>query len=868
MGKALINKHFAGLFNGVSQQAPTLRLDTQAETQINGWSSLVYGLMTRPPSKFVSELSTSGGTESLFHSIKRDSSERYIIGFHKYGNIKVNDLQGNEYPIVGASTHYNYLNVPVPRRDLAVTTIADYTFIVNKLVEVKMASVSESQDVVNPAVCTIAIGGPDTGTFSIQVDGSTVASVTGTKEVVDGAGNITTVVRSANEVIEELRRSINSNTGLSATQVVNLSFTFRKTTGSAFSVVTSSNIWNSYIAPSTTSLLYDTVAYIYIAKGVAEQNYAVYINGGRVALYTSGPTDQAGTYKTDTIAYSIYSQLAGLGGWGVELKGSVIKLWRYDGGDFDFRVQDSWGDSAIKGFKGQAQAFKDLPPICFNNAVIQIVGKTDSDEGSYWVKYVDTYIRDGVEIKTTGVWKETREPSKAHKFNPSTMPLQLVRKQDIDTYASPSNPYGIYFSVEPCLWSEREVGDETSAPTPSFVGNTINDIFLFSNRLGFLSGQSVCMTRAGDFFSFFPSTVTDVLDDDPIDIDAPTTDVTTLAHAIPSRDHLMIFGDTQQFLLSAGGEPLTAKTANIINVLSYPCDIKTAPVAIGQMAYFISPRGNYMGLREYFIQSDGLVADAPNVAEHVPTLIPNSTEGLSMCSIPNEDMIILSNGTNILYVYKFNWSGDNKTQSSWSTWKFNRKIYSVHEFDNSLYLIFEDRSLEKISMVKDLNTPCIDCFKIIPAGSLVYGKKDLHIFKTNGELIQPWTNLGQTIGFSEPVITGFPYSFKYEFSPLFVKSSEEMLGDVETKSLLRKARVFLEGKTRFKLKVNDKYTNTTKIVYDYKTPYNKPTMYDRSFLLKGDSTKTTLEIESTGSEPIVLQSVSFELLVSQRSQRI
>lgn len=866
MGKALVNKHFAGLFNGISQQAPTLRLETQAEKQVNGWSSLVYGLMTRQPSRFVATLATAGTKDSLFHSIKRDSDERYIVGFHKGGSIKVNGLNGVEYPVVGATTHKNYLNVPVPKRDLAVATIADYTFIVNKLVEVKMAGVNESVEVLNPAKCTVTALGTDSGTFYIQVDGSTVASVTGTKEVINSSGNASIVTRTVEEVMSELRDMINQHSGLSATQVVNNSFTFRKINGSAFTVANSNNLTRTYTAPSTTNLLYDTVAYIYVAKGVAEQNYSVYLNDSRVALYTSGPTDQANTYKTDVIANNLYSQILAVAGFSVQLKGSVLKVWKTDGSDFNFRVQDSWGDVALKGFKGQAQAFKDLPPICFDNAVIQIVGKTDSEEGSYWVKFTNKYVRDGVEVKTTGVWKESREPSKPHKFNTSTMPIQLVRRQDIDTYSNSSNPLGIYFSVEPCLWGEREVGDETSAPTPSFVGNTINDIFLFSNRLGVLTGQSVCLTRAGDFFSFFPTTVTDVLDDDPIDIDAPATDVTTLSYAIPSRDHLMIFADTQQFILSAGGEPLTAKTANIVNVLSYPCDSKTTPVAIGQMAYFASPRGSYMGFREYFIQADGLVADAPNIAEHVPTLIPSSAEGLTMCGIPNEDMIVISDGTKKLYIYKFNWSGDNKTQSSWSIWEFNRNINSIHEFNNELFIIFSDKSLEKISLVKNLNIPYVDSFKHIPFGTIIQGTSNLHIYRENGELIQPW--FSNTISFTEDVYIGYPYKFVYEFSPLYIKGSDEMLGDVESKAMFRKAKVFLEGKTSFKLKVNDREAGNTKLVYNYETPSNRNGMYDRSFLIRGDSSKSTLEIESTSSKPVILQSVSFELLVSQRSQRI
>ena len=36
-------------------------------------------------------------------------------------------------------------------------------------------------------------------------------------------------------------------------------------------------------------------------------------------------------------------------------------------------------------------------------------------------------------------------------------------------------------------WGERVVGDLISAPNPSFIGNKINNVFFFRNRLGFLA---------------------------------------------------------------------------------------------------------------------------------------------------------------------------------------------------------------------------------------------------------------------------------------------------------------------------------------------------------------------------------------------
>ena len=52
----LINHAIPNLINGVSQQSETLRLGSQAESQINGFSSVVEGL--KPPTEFIKKYQT------------------------------------------------------------------------------------------------------------------------------------------------------------------------------------------------------------------------------------------------------------------------------------------------------------------------------------------------------------------------------------------------------------------------------------------------------------------------------------------------------------------------------------------------------------------------------------------------------------------------------------------------------------------------------------------------------------------------------------------------------------------------------------------------------------------------------------------
>ena len=48
---ALVSSSIPNLANGVSQQAPSVRLNSQAEEQVNAFSSIISGLRKRPPSQ-------------------------------------------------------------------------------------------------------------------------------------------------------------------------------------------------------------------------------------------------------------------------------------------------------------------------------------------------------------------------------------------------------------------------------------------------------------------------------------------------------------------------------------------------------------------------------------------------------------------------------------------------------------------------------------------------------------------------------------------------------------------------------------------------------------------------------------------------
>lgn len=187
----LISQTIKNLVQGVSQQPAFIRYPEQLEQQINGYSTEVDGLQKRPPTVFVKMLAnlTNSTEDMLVHFINRDENEQYMVVFAD-NTIKVYDLDGNQQTVNIPAELASYLATPNPRRDLQVLTVADYTFILNKTVTVKMDETKKAAGSNSYSLAVVKTGqygntytvtaGGHSGSYTTP-DGSTSSHVTNIK---------------------------------------------------------------------------------------------------------------------------------------------------------------------------------------------------------------------------------------------------------------------------------------------------------------------------------------------------------------------------------------------------------------------------------------------------------------------------------------------------------------------------------------------------------------------------------------------------------------------------------------------------------------------------------------------------------------
>ncbi len=360
--------------------------------------------------------------------------------------------------------------------------------------------------------------------------------------------------------------------------------------------------------------------------------------------------DTAWTYKTTD-----KNLKAKLTGFTIKVFKGTIYLKKSDGTPFSIGVEDGYNGHAMKAIQKETQDFADLPPFTQEGMAIKITGSVSTSFDDYYVRFGKHSPDD--DAATPGVWREISKPGIETEFMASSMPHVLVREADGS------------FTFKPAEWDKRKAGDDNTCPAPGFVGKPINEVTFFKNRLGFLSGESVMLSRAGSYFDFWRATATSLLDDDPIEVASAETNVSVLRHAVAFSDRLLLFADQVQMSLM-GNELLTPKTASIRPATAYAASQKARPVSNGDILFFPVDRGQFSMIREYRFDSDTGQATAEDVTGHIPQYIKGAT--LKMAASTHEDILILKaeGDESVLYVYKYYWANNQKLQSSWSTWKF------------------------------------------------------------------------------------------------------------------------------------------------------------------------------------------------------
>ena len=511
--------------------------------------------------------------------------------------------------------------------------------------------------------------------------------------------------------LDGTEKTVNKPDGTSYLNTSNPRSVIKTVTIADFTFVVNTSISTAMDSAVSNSASNITQAIIFINQATSKTTYSVTVDGVTVTDDTTGNDP----LSTDTVATDLAAGLnSGLTGFAIARNGPVIHIKKNDGSNFSIDGNDSQGNTKMTIIKDSVQQFTDLPNVSPNGYVVEIIGDEGTDFDNYYVKFT---TNNGNAFEE-GQWSETVEAGIPFKFNYNTMPHVLIRQADgnfrfarVDGDTYNVTVSGTTTSFDLPKWGERVVGDLVSAPDPSFIGQKINNVFFFRNRLGFLAGDNVILSTVSEFFNFFPETVISVLDTEPIDVAASHTKVAILKHAVTMGEKLILFSEQTQFVLSSSADNLTPSTANVLVQTEFESNAAAQPVGSGSSIYFLTKKGSFAGIREYIIAGNQQIQDAANTTIHVPRLIPSGIFKMAVSN--NQDILVLlgTDNPNKLYVNRWLYGeGFTKALNAWFTYTINsnRSILNIDFIGTDLIMVIEEANkvtLEKIPFETNFREP-------------------------------------------------------------------------------------------------------------------------------------------------------------------
>jgi len=269
-----------------------------------------------------------------------------------------------------------------------------------------------------------------------------------------------------------------------------------------------------------------------------------------------------------------------------------------------------------------------------------------------------------------------------------------------------SNPAGDTFRIETVntqnlegdevrleYWKPRTVGASDTNPMPSFVGNTIDGISFFKNRIIFTSRQNVICSQAGDYFNFFASTVITIIDSDPIDLSASSSKPIRFQHLLPiPRAGLLLFGDNAQYILETTTEAFAPKTAEINRLSSFSLTDTISPIDVGPSYMFLEQGDKATAVYEMNIGDN--VGGKPVVQEltkPLPYYIPASIKNLKTSQSANTFALLSKQDLKSIYLYRFFNAGDTRI-SAWFRWILPGTVESFDFDQDIMYIVSKQGS--------------------------------------------------------------------------------------------------------------------------------------------------------------------------------
>lgn len=422
---------------------------------------------------------------------------------------------------------------------------------------------------------------------------------------------------------------------------------------------------------------YYKTAYYWVKSATGDSNtpyrYAVYLDG--ILFDVTG-------HETDSTATALAAKINVNTTYTAVAKGSIVKITRKDGGDFNYDTWDSWGNMASIGFKGSVEKITDLPKTFhFPDTYIIVKGQGSDTSKDYYVKW------------NGRTWEETRHPAE-DRGALTNMPIIMDRVSiDVDGKAT--------FEIKLEDWSAPLVGNSENNPDPSFLNTPIVDMLFYKNRFAIATVDSLVFSETAKYKNFYVKTALDIIDSDPIDVAIIGEKSSEILYVLQFDLGIYVFTSEGQYEVNSEGD-FNIKTIQVDKATNYAIKRDVKPIAINNRIFFITTANGLQKMYAYQ-RDESTNLSATDLSLVTPTLktknikkiLPVASLGYTLCFTDDNEIYLFINKE----------SGSESIQIGWVRWKLletDDVVFTNFDYEviDATLLVFATDSSNNIHLFK------------------------------------------------------------------------------------------------------------------------------------------------------------------------
>jgi hypothetical protein len=254
-------------------------------------------------------------------------------------------------------------------------------------------------------------------------------------------------------------------------------------------------------------------------------------------------------------------------------------------------------------------------------------------------------------------------------FNAQTMPYKLV--------STGTNT----FSISKETWASRFTGNDYGNPVPSFVGREIQFGLVYSNRLVFLTQDTIAMSVAKDFENFFFTSAQTVIASDPVDVETSSAKVSNLYCAVPQAQGLVLFSEYEQYLLYSESGIISPTDVIVRTISQYEADRVIAAQDTGDFIGFVSKVSGSTKLLGMQARGNVAAADISEVSRVVAGYLPKGLQNL-VVNVQDSLLALYAIDSNEIFLYKYYAAGQETVMQAWFKWQLINPIKFITVINN------------------------------------------------------------------------------------------------------------------------------------------------------------------------------------------